>query len=131
MANQKNSNNCLCPLGGIIELISKKWALLIINTIGNDGTLRFNRLQERLDGINPKTLSSRLKEIESYGIIKREFFSEIPPRVEYSLTNEGKELRKAMESLLEWVYRYDMKFEKGSTSCDAAYNNRKRKKSEK
>ena len=94
---------CICPLKGIIDIISKKWALLIINTLGNCGTLRFNKLLETLSGISPKTLSDTLKDLQAEGLIKREAFAEIPPRVEYSLTKDGAELRKSIIPLLEWT----------------------------
>ncbi len=84
-------------------MISKKWALLIVNAIGNRGTLRFNGLMEELRGISPKTLADTLKALRAEGLIRRESFSEIPPRVEYSLTPDGLELRKAIISLLEWA----------------------------
>lgn len=94
---------CLCPLEGVINTIGKKWALLIINAIGNHGKLRFNQLLRELKGISPKTLADMLKELQGEGLIKRETFAEIPPRVEYSLTEDGVELRKAMIPLLEWA----------------------------
>ena len=94
---------CFCPLKGVIDVISKKWALLIINAVGNYGTLRFNRLVEELHGISPKTLSDTLKELQAEGLAKRESFAEIPPRVEYSLTRDGIDLRKSITPLLEWA----------------------------
>ena len=100
---EKEKQTCICPLKGIIDLISKKWALLIINTLGNCGTLRFNKLLETLSGISPKTLSDTLKDLQAEGLIKREAFAEIPPRVEYSLTKDGSELRKSIIPLLEWT----------------------------
>jgi len=94
---------CICPLKGIIDIISKKWALLIINALGNHGRLRFNKLMETLNGISPKTLSDTLKGLKTEGLITRESFAEIPPRVEYSLTREGAELRKSIIPLLKWT----------------------------
>ena len=94
---------CLCPIGGIINVISKKWALLIISTIGNNKKLRFNKIMENLGNISPKTLTDRLKELEKTGLIRREVFAEIPPRVEYSLTHDGIELRDSMIPLMEWA----------------------------
>jgi len=94
---------CLCPLEGVIDVISKKWTLLIINTIGNYERLRFNRLMEELNGISPKTLSDTLKVLEVEGIVKRTSFAEIPPRVEYTLTKDGTDLRKAIMPLLMWA----------------------------
>jgi len=94
---------CFCPLKGVIDVISKKWALLIINALGNRGRLRFNGLMKELEGISPKTLSDTLKELQAEGLIRRESFAEIPPRVEYSLTNDGAELRRAIIPLLKWA----------------------------
>ncbi|MFW6117801.1 MAG: winged helix-turn-helix transcriptional regulator [Thermoproteota archaeon] len=100
----KNSDHiCFCPLQGIIDVISKKWALLIVNALGNCGTLRFKGLMEELDGISPKTLSDTLKDLQAEELIHRESFAEIPPRVEYSLTADGAELRKAIIPLLKWA----------------------------
>jgi DNA-binding HxlR family transcriptional regulator len=102
----ENGNRvCLCPLEGVIDIIGKKWALLIVNAIGNNGKLRFNGLMEELGGISPKTLSDTLKELQAEGIVRREAFSEIPPRVEYSLTDDGTELRKSIIPLLGWAAR--------------------------
>jgi DNA-binding HxlR family transcriptional regulator len=94
---------CYCPLEGIIDVISKKWALLIINVIGNYGSLRFNRLLEELNGISPKTLADTLKQLQNEQLLKRESFAEIPPRVEYSLTKDGQGLREAVIPILKWA----------------------------
>jgi len=103
--NNKSDNPCFCPLEDFMSAISKKWALLIINAIGIYGRLRFNRLMIELRGISPRTLSDRLKELQKEGLIEREFFAEIPPRVEYSLTKDGVELRESIAPLLEWTIR--------------------------
>lgn len=94
---------CLCSIEGIMGILSKKWALLIISAIGNSQKLRYNELEKKLGEISPKTLADRLKELENANLIKREIFAEIPPRVEYSLTKEGVELRKAIMPLMKWV----------------------------
>jgi DNA-binding HxlR family transcriptional regulator len=100
----ENGNHvCLCPLEGVIDVISKKWALLIVNAIGNNERLRFNALMQELNGISPKTLSDTLKQLEAERLIKREAFPEIPPRVEYSLTDDGTELRTSIIPLLGWA----------------------------
>lgn len=101
--HKEDEHICFCPLEGVIDVISKKWALLIVNAIGNNERLRFNTLMEELRGISPKTLSDTLKELKIEGIIKRESFAEIPPRVEYSLTQDGVELRKSIIPLLRWA----------------------------
>ncbi len=99
----KNEIVCYCPLEGIIDVIGKKWALLIINAIGNYGSLRFNRLAEELRGISPKTLADTLKQLQNEQLIKRTPFAEIPPRVEYSLTKDGQGLRQAVVPILKWA----------------------------
>ena len=66
--------------------------ILIIRDLLIEGTLRFSDLQKSMDGISPKTLSLRLKELESQGIITRKVYPEVPPRVEYTLTDKGKQL---------------------------------------
>jgi len=103
--SNKNDSPCFCPLEGFMSAISKKWAVLIINAIGIYERLRFNRLMEELHSISSKTLSDRLKELQAEGLIEREFFAEIPPRVEYSLTKDGVELMESITPLLNWVVR--------------------------
>lgn len=100
----KRTELCLCPLGGIMDIISKRWALQIISVIGNHKKLRYNEIMEKLGSISPKSLSDRLKELEEAGLIKRKAYAEIPPRVEYSLMKDGEELRKAMIPLMKWVH---------------------------
>lgn len=103
--NNESDNLCFCPLEGIMGIVGKKWSILIIHAIGIYGRLRFNRLMEELHGISPKTLSDRLKELQAEGLIKRESFAEIPPRVEYSLTKNGLELRESITPLLKWTIK--------------------------
>jgi DNA-binding HxlR family transcriptional regulator len=102
MSNESD-DLCFCPLEEVMSVIGKKWTLLIINGIGIHGRIRFNRLMEELHNISPKTLSERLKELQTEGLIKREAFAEIPPRVEYSLTKDGIELRKSIIPIYEWA----------------------------
>ena len=96
---------CLCPLEGVIDTISKKWALLIIHVLGNTSRVRFSELMKELDGISPKTLTDTLVVLQKEGFVGREAFSEIPPRVEYYLTDDGKELWDAILPLLQWTMK--------------------------
>lgn len=100
---EKDSDVCLCPLEGIIGIISKKWTLQIVAVIGNHKKLRYNEILVKLGSISPKSLADRLKELEMAGLINREAFAEIPPRVEYSLTEDGVELRNNMIPLMKWA----------------------------
>lgn len=114
---------CLCPLEGVIDIVSKKWTLLIINSLGNHGKLRFNELMKELKGVSPKTLSDTLKILEQEGLIKRETFKEIPPRVEYTLLEDGIELRKAIVPLIKWaIRRENFEKEKCSSSFPKAHH---------
>ena len=98
---------CLCPLEGIINIIAKKWAILIISIIGHHEKIRFSDIIQRLDGISPKTLADVLKELRKENLIHRESFPEIPPRVEYSLTEDGKQLCEAVLPLIRWAEKRD------------------------
>jgi DNA-binding HxlR family transcriptional regulator len=102
---QETKGLCLCPLEGVIDTISKKWALLIIHVLGNTSRVRFSELMKELDGISPKTLTDTLVVLQKEGFVGREAFSEIPPRVEYYLTNDGKELWDAILPLLQWTMK--------------------------
>ena len=103
MTKDSNGIICLCPLDGIIDIISKKWALFIINEIGNHKRIRYNNLMKELQGITPKTLADILKELVKYGLVRREPFNEIPPRVDYTLTFDGEQLREAIIPILQWA----------------------------
>jgi len=121
--NKDSNVICLCPLEGVIDIISKKWALLVVNEIGNHKKIRYNELMQELKEISPKTLADTLKELQKSGLIERQSFNEIPPRVEYSLSKDGAELRKSIIPLLEWASS-----RKGSVvahcSCTALYPKR-------
>lgn len=94
---------CLCPLEGIIHTISRKWTLQIITMIGNHESLRYSELQTMCSGISPTVLADRLKELEKERIINRDAFAEVPPRVEYSLTDDGRSLRSLIAPLMTWA----------------------------
>lgn len=97
---------CTCSSEGVIDVVGKKWSLLIIGLLGKYEKLRYNELKEKLIGISPKALADRLKELASIGVIKRQVFAEVPARVEYSLTPEGQELRQSAIPLLQWSSKH-------------------------
>ena len=103
LSASSSSAVCLCPLEGVIDIISKKWALLIVNEIGNHKRIRYNELMKELDKVSPKTLADTLRDLVKQNLIKRESFNEIPPRVDYTLTKEGEELREAILPILKWA----------------------------
>lgn len=95
----------VCPIARTAEIIGGKWTLLIIRDLAS-GVKRFNQLERSLHGISPKTLSERLRSLEEEGIIIRQTFSEVPPRVEYSLTTKGQDLCTVVESMRSYGKRW-------------------------
>ena len=91
-----------CPLTFALNLIGGKWRLPIIWALNKNGTMRYNELKRSIDGITNMVLTQSLKELELNGIINREQFMEVPPRVEYSLTDNGKNLIPALKTLASW-----------------------------
>jgi DNA-binding HxlR family transcriptional regulator len=87
----------------LIDIIGKKWTLCVLAQLGNQGTLRFNQLAQSLNGISAKTLTDVLRDLQTNGLVKRVAFSEIPPRVEYHLTREGRELTMLVAPLMTWA----------------------------
>jgi DNA-binding HxlR family transcriptional regulator len=94
---------CYCPLTGVIETLSRKYAMQLVSIIGAHEALRFADIEAHIPGASTSTLSKRLDEFEDAGLVSRTQYDEIPPRVEYSLTEEGEAVRTRLEPLLEWV----------------------------
>ncbi len=97
-----------CPVARTAQIISNKWTPLIIRDLAA-GERRFSELQKSLPGISPKTLSERLKYLETERIVRRRCYAEVPPRVEYSLTEKGRALLPVIGSMrdygLVWLAR--------------------------
>jgi DNA-binding HxlR family transcriptional regulator len=91
-----------CPLTYAMNMIGGKWRLQILWAIRQNDTLRYNELKRSVEGITNMMLSQSLKELESNGLIVRKQYLEMPPRVEYSLTAEGKELVDHLKALARW-----------------------------
>jgi DNA-binding HxlR family transcriptional regulator len=100
---QKKDEVCFCPLSGLLDVIAKKWALLIIAILGNEGEKGFNELKRELGCISPKPLSDTLKNLERIGMVNKKVLETSPPTVKYSLTADGWELRSHLLPLLVWV----------------------------
>jgi len=95
-----------CPVCRTADIVCGKWTLLVIRDLA-DGRSRFCELERSLQGISPRTLSLRLRSLEEEGILERQTFSEVPPRVEYALTEKGRALLPIIESMRaygrEWL----------------------------
>jgi DNA-binding HxlR family transcriptional regulator len=94
-----------CPIAKTAELVGDTWTILIVRDLMS-GSKRFGELQESLGHVSPKTLSQRLKTLEYAHILTREAFAEIPPRVEYTLTEKGKALSDIVEAMAAFGERY-------------------------
>jgi DNA-binding HxlR family transcriptional regulator len=90
-----------CPVARTAQIISNKWTPLIIRDLAR-GECRFSALERSLAGISPKTLSERLKYLEAERIIARDCYAEVPPRVEYSLTEKGRALLPIIETMRDY-----------------------------
>jgi len=91
-----------CPVEVAAQIIGQKWTLQIVNKLIDRPARRFCEIQEELGGVNPGTLSSRLKMLEEEGIIRRVQVSAIPPHVEYSLTEMGANLHEVIAAISHW-----------------------------
>ncbi len=94
-----------CPVETTLQLIGDKWKILIIRDL-LDGTKRFNELKKSLTGITQKVLTSKLRDMEDSGLLTRKIYPEVPPKVEYSLTNLGSSLFPILENLAAWGDEY-------------------------
>ncbi|MBO5291617.1 MAG: helix-turn-helix transcriptional regulator [Lachnospiraceae bacterium] len=94
-----------CPVATTVALIGSKWKLLIIRNL-LQRPWRFNELKKDLEGISQKVLTDSLRSMEEDGIITRTVYPEVPPRVEYALSDLGKTLKPILDSMVEWRNAY-------------------------
>ncbi|RXZ68316.1 winged helix-turn-helix transcriptional regulator [Agromyces albus] len=91
-----------CPTRVVLDHIMSKWGVLVLLAL-TDGTLRWGELRREVEGISEKMLASTLRQLEADGFVERTSYPEVPPRVEYELTDRGRELMERMLPLVEWV----------------------------
>lgn len=91
-----------CPVEATLAVIGGKWKAVILFHLSNDGTHRFAELRHRIPGVSERMLTQQLRELENDGIVHRKVYPEVPPKVEYSLTNYGKTLRPITTVMCEW-----------------------------
>ena len=95
-----------CPVETTLALIGNKWQVLILRDLSLNGTMRFKELQRSIGKISQKVLTSNLRAMEDAGIVRREVFAEVPPRVEYTLTETGYSLKQILDSMVAWGTDY-------------------------
>lgn len=104
-SERKNTRHYHCPVEATLEVIGGKWKPIILWQLRTE-RLRFSGLQQSMQGISPKMLTKQLRELEEDGLILREIYPEIPPKVEYSLTEFGKTVLPVLDALCEWGTEY-------------------------
>ena len=94
-----------CPVETTLTMISDKWKILIMRDL-LPGTKRFGELKKSIDGISQKVLTTKLRDMEKSGLLSRTVYPEVPPRVEYTLTELGQSLRPIIKSMHDWGINY-------------------------
>jgi len=92
-------------IAGAMEIIGNKWTALILRDLAS-GEQRFCTLEKSVGNINPRTLSQRLDDLERHGIITKQSYAEVPPRIEYTLTKKGRDLLPVLEAMATWGSKY-------------------------
>ena len=105
MSETENAHGSCCPVVNTLDIIGGKWKVLILYYL-NEETRRFNELQRLLAGITQRMLTLQLRELENDGIVHREVYLQVPPKVEYSLTEFGRTLMPVIEAMHRWGEQY-------------------------
>ena len=98
-----------CPVETTLMLISDRWKVLILRDL-MEGTKRFGELKKSVGGITQKVLTANLRSMEDCGLLSRKVYAEVPPRVEYTLTDTGYSLAPVLDAMTEWGKQYQDKF---------------------
>ncbi|MET7477488.1 helix-turn-helix domain-containing protein [Streptomyces sp. NPDC005648] len=91
-----------CPTRAVLEVIASKWTMLVLVALENGRPMRFAELRRRLDGVTPKVLTQTLRTLEREGLLNRTLYPTVPPRVEYQLTDLGRELGALLQTITDW-----------------------------
>lgn len=106
MNEEKIINNIkegICPIRDIIASLSDKWSLLVIYTLSTNPKMRFGEVQKSISDISQRMLTVTLRSLEADGLVSRQIYPEVPPRVEYQLTNLGYSLLDPLKELVNWA----------------------------
>jgi len=108
-----------CNVELTLQVIGGKWKPIIIYCLGKDGTLRFSEIKRAIPNITQKMLTQQLRELEADGVLHREVYPQVPPKVEYSLTTIGESVMPVIHSLCEWGKHYESWANKQETPAEA------------
>lgn len=123
MAKKQVRHDGLCPVERVIAVFGGKWKPAVIYALETNGTLRFNELRRLIPGVSQRMLTQQLRELERDGIISREHFPEIPPRVEYSLTKLGETLQPVGQAIDDWGNKHMGNVQKARKRYDRKTDN--------
>ncbi|MFA4877194.1 MAG: helix-turn-helix domain-containing protein [Methanoregula sp.] len=127
MTYTKNGKIYHCTVEAALDVIGGKWKPIILWHL-RENVLRFNELQKGLPGVNSKMLTKQLRELEEDGVIRRKVYAEVPPRVEYTITDFGKTVLPILEALCDWGARYLGVEDTATDKCQAKAKQREEKK---
>lgn len=102
---QLNSIIEICPVRDVVARFGNKWALLVILVLSENEPIRYNELGRKIPDISSRVLSNTLRTLEADGLVSRKFYQEVPPRVEYSLTDTGRSLVPIILELTAWAQK--------------------------
>jgi len=102
-----DDGGCACVATDLFDRLGRKYAMDVVCVVANHGTVRFGEIEAHLPDASTSTLSTRLEELVDAGLVHRERYAEIPPRVEYELTADGEELGERLRPLAEWLVKYE------------------------
>ncbi|MEM7052282.1 MAG: helix-turn-helix domain-containing protein [Acidobacteriota bacterium] len=108
----------LCPIERVLSVFAGKWKPAILFALEAEGTLRFNELRRQIPGVSQRMLTQQLRELERDGLVSREQFLEIPPRVEYKLTSLGQSLSPVEAAIDAWGQAHMPRIEKARQQYD-------------
>ena len=96
----------VCPIEVTVNLLGDKWKVLIVRNLLLRGTQRFGELSRGINGVTQKMLTQQLRQLESDGLVARKVYPEVPPKVEYSLTEQGADLKEVYVSMGKWGFKH-------------------------
>ncbi|HYY50340.1 MAG TPA: helix-turn-helix domain-containing protein [Nitrososphaeraceae archaeon] len=106
IVNEAGAEGEKCEVANIWEILGRRWSLLILKNLSTKGVIRFNELKRLLTGISSTVLADRLLELERESLVSKKIYPEIPPRVEYRLTTQARELEVILKELGKWADRW-------------------------
>lgn len=95
-----------CPVRDVLSRLGDKWSILVLVTLNANGTMRFSDIHKTIEDISQRMLTVTLRTLESDGLVERRIYAEVPPRVEYNLTDTGRSLIPHVEALVDWALEH-------------------------